>query len=186
MTVFIVLLLTVAAFAFIVYPFFKQKFGIVDTNQDTELQELLSRRDTTYSMLKELEFDYQSGVLTEEDYHDLEKRYKRKGVSLLRNIDQLGKGTSLDDDIEKQIGKLRRSKSKADDLDDDIEAQISKLRRSKSKEAGLDDDIEAQIKKMRQPESGARFCPQCGEKYRAGDRFCTHCGTRLNREEDSV
>ncbi len=165
MTVFIVLVLTVAAFAFIVYPFFKRKFGIVDTPRDTELQELHSRRDTTYSMLKELEFDYQSGILTEEDYRELEKRYKRKGISILKNIDQLGEGA---------------------DLDDDIEAQISKLRRSKSKETGLDDDIEAQIKKMRQPESGARFCPQCGEKYRAGDRFCTHCGTRLNGKEDSV
>lgn len=163
MTVFIVLLLTVAAFAFIVYPFFKQKFGVVDTNRDTELQELHSRRDTTYYMLKELEFDYQSGILTEEDYRDLEKRYKRKGISLLKDIDQLGEGTGLDDDIEKQIGKLRRLKSKADDLDDDIEAQI---------------------KKMRPPESGARFCPQCGEKYRADDRFCTQCGTRLNREEE--
>ncbi len=163
MTVFIVLLLTVAVFAFIVYPFFKQKFGIVDTNQNTELQELHSRRDTTYSMLKELEFDYQSGILTEEDYRDLEKRYKKKGVSLLKNIDQFSEGTGLDDDIEKQIGKLRRSKSKTDDLDDDIEAQI---------------------KKMRSPESGARFCPQCGEKYRESDRFCTHCGTRLNGEEE--
>ncbi|MCH8863758.1 MAG: zinc-ribbon domain-containing protein [Chloroflexi bacterium] len=144
MTVFIVLVLTVAAFAFIVYPFFKRKFGIVDTPRDTELQELHSRRDTTYSMLKELEFDYQSGILTEEDYRELEKRYKRKGISILKNIDQLGEG------------------------------------------ADLDDDIEAQIKKMRRPESEARFCPQCGEKYRAGDRFCTHCGTRLNGKEDSV
>ncbi len=184
MTVFIVLLLTVAVFAFIVYPFFKQKLGTVDTHRNTELEELHSRRDTTYSMLKELEFDYQSGILTEEDYHDLEKRYKRKGVSLLKNIDQLSEGPGLDDEIEKHIGKLRRSKSKTGGLDDDIEAQVAKLRRSKNKETAPDDDIEKQIKKMRQPESEARYCPQCGQKYRGSNRFCTHCGARLNGEED--
>ena len=183
MTVFIALLLTVAAFAFIVYPFFKQKFGIEDTYRDTELDELHSRRDTTYSMLKELEFDYQSGILTEEDYRDLEKRYKRNGISLLKDIDQLGEGSGLDDEIEKQIGKLRRSESKSASLDDDLEKQIGKLRRPQNKPAGLDDDIEKQTEKMRQPASGARFCPQCGEKHQANDRFCTHCGTRLEGEE---
>lgn len=162
MTVFIALILTVAAFAFIVYPFFKQKYGITDTYRDTELEELHSRRDTTYSMLKELEFDYQSGILTEEDYQDLEKRYKRKGISLLKDIDQLGEGPDLDDEIEKQIGKLRRSENKP---------------------ASLDDDLEKQIGKLRQPASGARFCPQCGEKHQANDRFCIHCGTRLDGEE---
>jgi rubrerythrin len=162
MTVFIALLLTAAVFAFIVYPFFKQKSGMEDTYRDTELEELHSRRDTTYSMLKELEFDYQSGILTEEDYRDLEKRYKRKGISLLKDIDQLGEGPGLDDEIEKQIGKLRRPESKA---------------------AGPDDKIEKQIGNLRQPASAAHFCPQCGEKHQTNDRFCAHCGTRLDGEK---
>ncbi len=112
MTVFIVVLLTVLTFAFIVYPFFRQKFGAVDSSQDSKLQELHSRRDTTYSMLKELEFDYQSGILTEEDYQDLQKRYKRKGVSILKNIDHVREGTDLDDEVEKQVMALRRTEGR--------------------------------------------------------------------------
>ncbi len=183
MTVFIALLLTVAAFAVIVYPFFRRQAGVIEADQDTERQELHSRRDTTYSMLKELEFDYQSGLLTEEDYQDLRKRYRRKGITLLKNLDRLETGAGPEDELEKQIQRLRRSRSeKAVDPDDEVEEQISRLRRSGERQTAADNEIKATTKKPRQPASGVRFCPQCGEKTLAGDRFCAHCGTRLERE----
>ena len=91
MIVFVALALTVLTFAFIIYPLFKQRSRSVDLVKDEKLQELHSNRDTTYSMLKELEFDYQSGILTEEDYRDLEAKYKRKAVATLRGIDDLAK-----------------------------------------------------------------------------------------------
>lgn len=110
MTVFIAILLTVLAFAFITYPLFKRRRRSVESVEDDKFQELHSKRDTTYSMLKELEFDFQSGILTEEDYHELEVRYKGKAISILRDIDDLGKDTNVEEEIEKQILGLRRSK----------------------------------------------------------------------------
>lgn len=186
MTVFVALLLTVAAFAAIVYPFFRRQAGFVDTDQDTETQELRSRRDTTYSMLKELEFDYQSGLLTEEDYQDLQKRYRRKGITLLKNLDRLETGAGPEDELENQIQRLRRRPEKAVDPDDELEKQISRLRRSGDRQTAAEDDTEALITRTRQPVGTARFCPGCGEKTRAGDRFCPHCGTRLEREENGA
>ena len=112
MTLFVALVLTVLTFAFITYPLFKQKSPSVDSVEDEKLQELRSNRDTTYSMLKELEFDFQSGILTEEDYRDLETRYKRKAISILRDVDDLDKGTNVEDEIEKQVRELRRSKGR--------------------------------------------------------------------------
>jgi hypothetical protein len=112
MIIFVALLLTVSAFAFIVYPLFKQRTDSVDSAEDKEFQESLSKRDTTYSMLKELEFDFQSGILTEEDYRDLEARYKRKAISILKNIDDLEKGTEVGAEIEKQVLELRRGKGR--------------------------------------------------------------------------
>ncbi len=87
MTVFVVVVLTVLTFGFITYPLFKQRLRLTDSVEDEKLRELHSRRDTTYSMLKELEFDFQSGVLTEEDYHDMELRYKSKAISILKDTD---------------------------------------------------------------------------------------------------
>lgn len=107
MTIFVTLLLIVLVFAFIVYPFFKRRLRSVDSVEDERLQELQSRRDTTYSMLKELEFDQQSGILTDEDYRDLEMRYKKKAVSILRNIDELERGIEMEAEVEKQAQELR-------------------------------------------------------------------------------
>ncbi len=112
MIIFVALLLTVSAFAFIVYPLFKQRTHSEDSAEDKEFQESLSKRDTTYSMLKELEFDFQSGILTEKDYRDLEARYKRKAISILKDIDDLEKGTAVETEIEKQVLELRQGKGR--------------------------------------------------------------------------
>jgi hypothetical protein len=63
-------------------------------------------------MLKELEFDFQSGILTEEDYRNLEARYKRKAISTLRGIDDLAKGTNVEEEIERQVRELRQSQGR--------------------------------------------------------------------------
>ncbi|MDP2720233.1 MAG: zinc-ribbon domain-containing protein [Dehalococcoidia bacterium] len=110
MTVFISLLLTVATFAFVGYPLFKHKTWKVEADGDEKLGGLYSRRDTAYSMLKELEFDSQSGLLSDEDYRELEARYKKKAVSILREIDSVGQSPEPDDDIEKQVRSIRQSK----------------------------------------------------------------------------
>ncbi len=55
MTLVVALVLAVLTFAFIVYPLFKRRAPSVDSLEDEKLRELHSRRDTTYSMIKELE-----------------------------------------------------------------------------------------------------------------------------------
>ncbi len=109
-----ILLMTALTFIFVTYPFFKKSSGlsIAGAVADDKLQELHSRRDTAYSMLKELEFDFQSGILTEEDYKDLEARYKGKAISILREIDSRAKDDDIEDIIEKQVMALRRSKER--------------------------------------------------------------------------
>ena len=141
MTIFIAILLTVLTFAFIAYPLLKQRVRSVDSVEDEKSQELHTKRDTTYSMLKELEFDLQSGILTEEDYQDLEARYKRKAISILRDIDDVGKDTEVEEEIEKQVLELRQSKGQ----------------------------FCPQCGARRQ--EGDRFCSHCGASLRQGERI---------------
>ena len=114
MTIFVALALTVLTFTFVAYPFFRRRSRLVDLGGDQKQRELFSKRGTTYSMLKELEFDFQSGILTEEDYHDLEARYKGKAISILRDIDNLRKEPEeeleVEQEIEKQVLELRQKK----------------------------------------------------------------------------
>ncbi len=142
--------------AFIIYPLFKQRSPLAGSLEDEKLRELHSRRDTSYSMLKELEFDFQSGILTAEDYRDLEVRYKSKAISILRNLDDIGKGSNLDEGIEKQVLELRQGKSST--IDEEVEKEILELRRSKG-----------------------WFCPQCGARCQGDDRFCSRCDTSLGQ-----
>ena len=158
MTLFVVALLIMLSLFFIAYPFFKQKRGSSSHGEDEKSRELHSRRDITYSMLKELEFDYQSGLLSEQDYHDLEARYKRKAISILKDADDLEKGTDVAGDIEEQVRKLRRANS-----------------------SNLDEEVEEEVLKLRKSEGG--FCPQCGTKSQEGDLFCSSCGAKLGKEK---
>lgn len=107
MIVFAALLLAAVTFAFVAYPLLKQRLPSKGLVEDDNLQELRSKRATTYSMLKELEFDFESGVLTEGDYRDLEARYKTKAISILKDMDKLGKYAPVEDEIERQVLELR-------------------------------------------------------------------------------
>jgi hypothetical protein len=167
MTIFVAVLLTVLSLVFIAYPFFRQKWSLSASNEDEKFRELHSRQDTTYFMLKELEFDFQSGILTEEDYRDLEVRYKRKAISILKDADNMEKGTEVEGDIEEQVKKLRLVKSS--NLND------QKVRRGQS--SNFDREVEEEVSKLRK--SGGKFCPQCGTKSQEDDRFCASCGVKL-------
>ncbi len=116
MTIFIALLITVLTFAFVVYPLLRRRPPSAGSAEDGKLGELHSKRDTTYSMLKELEFDFQSGILTEEDYRNLEANYKGKAISVLKDIDGLKDGSQPEAEaeaaIERQVLELRRGKDR--------------------------------------------------------------------------
>lgn len=162
MTIFVALLITALTFAFVAYPLFRQRRRSANAAVDEKLGEMLSKRDTTYSMLKELEFDYQSGILSKEDYQELEARYKGKAISVLKGIDGLKEAGDVAADIEKQVLKLRRGK----DSQPEAEAEV---------------DIEKQVLELRQGKD--KFCTQCGARRKESDRFCSRCGASLNKGE---
>jgi hypothetical protein len=132
MTFIVAMVLAVLTFAFIAYPFFKRRARATESVGDEKLQELQFQRDTTYSMLKELEFDLKSGILADEDYNDLKTRYKRKAVSILRDIDNTAEDIVADADegIERKL-----QPAKAEDLPDS--------QRLLTEIAQLDDDLES-------------------------------------------
>ena len=174
MTLVAALVLAVVAFAVVAAPFFRQKPRLADAVTDEESQELYFKRDTTLSMLKELEFDHQSGILTDEDYQELDERYKRKGISILKEIDDMAKGSDeVEAMLEKRVSQIRRGKPA--NVEDEIEGRLKSLR--KIKPAGQPDGIKEKASKVRQ--TRARFCPQCGASRQSNARFCAQCGTKL-------
>lgn len=55
-----------------------------------ELRELETLREVTYETLRDIEFDYHAGKISEADYRELTDRYKAEALQLVRRIDALG------------------------------------------------------------------------------------------------
>ncbi len=153
---------------FVVLPFFKKRFerdsqetGSQDPVEE-RLRRLNSEKESVYSALKEIDFDYNTGKLSKEDYDELEKKYKSQAVALLKEIDSIG------------------GKSYIQDLDEEIEREIRAVRKT---ELTDDEEIEREITNARQSrilEDSGLTCSLCGNRYKPDDRFCSKCGARLN------
>jgi hypothetical protein len=177
MTILVSLAMVTVVFGVVVYPFWRKRLKPAVVPENEKLRELQSKRDTSYSMLKELEFDYASGILTEEDYRDLETRYKKKAITVLKEIDILDKSNPVEDEIEKRVMQLRQKRTGDDDIEKQIEKKVRRLRRRQETSAAVEDKLEAQVQELRQSRSA--FCTQCGTKAREIDRFCGSCGSEL-------
>ena len=88
----ITVLIVLAALGVVLAPLLRSD-GSAPTGQSWErerLEGLLSRRDSAYDALRDLDFEYQIGNLSESDYNELRERYRLRAASVLRRLDRLG------------------------------------------------------------------------------------------------
>jgi hypothetical protein len=71
--------------------------------------ELLARRDRIYGELRELEFDFRVGKVTDPEYSESRERLESDGARVLRAID--AEIASLEQAIEREVGHLRSTTS---------------------------------------------------------------------------
>lgn len=141
---------------------------------------LLRQRDAIYAAIRELDFDFRLGKVSEEDYRPQRERLALQGVAILKQLDAL----SPDGDAE---------------LEGEIEAEIARRRRKRTgppgqkapaHQAGLSDaEIEAQIRALRRKGATppvASTCPRCGAATAPEDRFCRKCGAALGSQGASI
>ncbi len=90
---------------YVLVPLFKEPKGNLDIELlvETELDRLLERKAVVYSNLKDLEFEYKMGRLSDDDFRQLEAGYKNEAALILQGLDQLDASDNLDEAIEKDI-----------------------------------------------------------------------------------
>jgi hypothetical protein len=131
---------------------------------------LLLERERTLAALRDLDFDYATGKLPDDDYAAQRAQLVAQGADVLRQLDALAPAgapapiAGIEDEIEAAIARRRTSPAPAAPR--------------RAAEAG----IEAAIAQRRQP-GAARFCGQCGQPLRPGDRFCGACGAPVPAEQ---
>ena len=157
--------------AFIAYPLVLTPRSEIADAPDP-LDALASQRDSLYDAIRDLDFDFQLGKLSENDYTPLREKYKNRAAETLKQIDTLrGESERADAEaqIETQIAQMRRAKTDA------IETAVAQLRRAKT------DPVEAEIAQVRAArQSENKFCSNCGTPFHSGDLFCAKCGKKLN------
>lgn len=92
-------------------PLFKKPLGAFDMElpTETESDRLMSRKAAVYGNLKDLEFEYKMGRLSDADFRQLQDGYKNEAAGILQKLDQVNASENLDAAIEKEIA-LRKSR----------------------------------------------------------------------------
>jgi hypothetical protein len=85
------IVIVAAAMALVLSPLVRGTAAPLTDGPDriAALRELHALRDVTYETLRDLEFDYHSGKISEADYKELGDRYRAEAVGLVRRIDAL-------------------------------------------------------------------------------------------------
>ncbi len=169
-------IIVIAVVAIVGWPYFSQSGDSEDafnSAADPVLENLVVQRDATYATIKDLEFDYAMGKLSEADYKSMRAKSETKAVAILQELDGLkpvqgknGHGVAKEDIIERQVRRLRRG--------------TASLRSVKCPKCGsLHSPDDAFCAKCGTSLRGAR-CPTCGTRAALGDKFCARCGARIS------
>lgn len=114
---FIIILLVLIVSLYVSYPYFfsGRNNNFKDTNYYFELLEILVEQKELYlSEIKDIEFDYGLGKLSDKDYQQLLQEYKLKAASVIEKIEKIKTNTDfkdVDEKIEKEILAFRKVNS---------------------------------------------------------------------------
>lgn len=142
---------------------------------------LLRQRDAIYAAIRELDFDFRLGKISEEDYHPQRERLALQGVAILKQLDALSPDgdATVEGAIEAEIARRRRTRTSPSG------------QKAPARQGGLSDaEIEAQIRALRRKGTAVApavsACPRCGAATALEDRFCRNCGAALGSQGASV
>ena len=166
-------LLALAALAYVLYPLFVDPREAASPARDSGRQP--TARDEAVAALREVEFDRETGKLSDSDYSALKGRYTAEAVAAMRaEVPEL---TVSGPDT----GASRTAPAPSQVSDDLIEAEIRRARQA----------AVACLTCGPRPEPDATYCSSCGRYLPgqcagcgetvddSGARFCARCGHTL-------
>lgn len=139
----------------------------------SERKSLTVQKEAILTEIRALDFDYETGKVSEGEYRQQREAYVEEAAELLMRIDALDEQY-----LESDVAPAPDSQPTAEY--DEIEAAIAR-RRAKRALAPSRETAEPVAEATFAAGKVARgsFCPQCGEAADAGDRFCAYCGHQL-------
>jgi hypothetical protein len=162
----VILVVMLAAFTAVGWPLVTNSGGARrESSVVSPWDDLIDQRDAAYRGIKELDFEYQLGNLSESDYRRLRQRYRTEAATTLRSLDAAtgGGGGAPAVDPAASAGTAPS---------DSIQAELPCPSCGKSTEAG---DRYC----WGCGEQLGRQCANCGGLVQARHQFCGSCGAHL-------
>ena len=150
LTTILIILIAAAIVAFIAWPL----INVTRRQNLSELDvffELSLRRDAALKAVKDLEFDFQTGKISAEDFPAYDRLARQQAIFAIKAVDDY-------------LSAHSPSGSVSSELEDAFEAEIASYRKQTS---SIKNDA-------------FKFCPQCGQPIVPTDRYCRACGVALN------
>ena len=103
-------LVAVLAVYFVILPVWQSRSTIlIDDNHP--VADLLQRKDAALRAIRELEFDYNTGKLSTDDFDRINQRLRQQATTFLRQIEEIAPNSAgLDEELEAVIASKRRTK----------------------------------------------------------------------------
>lgn len=94
---------------YVALPFLRKKTVSLSVtgSKNVRLDDLYTYRDNLVSSIKELEFDCETGKIGGEDFAEINARYRRQAIGVLKDIHSLEKGDGSPQKFEKELSDLR-------------------------------------------------------------------------------
>lgn len=108
----IVLFVAIGLAFFVGSPFVRQRLDDSREGEATrELEQLMLHKETVYTAIRDLDFDFQTGKVDDDDYRAVRRQLEDEAVDVLRRIDVVDPLAVLDDEIERQILVIRQQQN---------------------------------------------------------------------------
>jgi hypothetical protein len=145
--------------------------------EDDKFTQLLGRKDATLQAIKELEFDYRVGKMSDEDFQRMDQRLRRQAIVLIQQVEKLAPAeAALDDQIETMIARMRQMQNVAPP----VPTAAPVAAKPALGNGHTAHPTPPASPTPASPTAAARFCTNCGERLEAGHKFCAHCGTPVS------
>lgn len=111
----LILIVAVGVAIFVVSPLFRPHAGdSLGSGEERELEQLALHKETLYTAIRDLDFDFQTDKVDDHDYRELRNHLETEAVELLRRIDEVDPVARIDDEIERQILAVRQRRHTPD------------------------------------------------------------------------
>lgn len=72
------------------YPLFMRPKEVKTVDEGDEYHNLLYAKDAALLAIKELDFDYDTGKLGDDDYKRIKKQFESEAVAIIKQVDEAG------------------------------------------------------------------------------------------------